>query len=87
MNYVEHCYGSDNLLKLVIFHHMLNVKTNKELVKRYTGDYCHVLHSETCTFKTVQIKDESKHSSFRDRTGGAHPHRQNWSIKSNTNCF
>jgi len=59
MNYVEHCYGSDNLLKLVIFHHMLNVKTNKQLVKHYTGDYHHVLHLGTCTFKTVQIKDES----------------------------
>lgn len=68
MNYVERCYGSNNLLKPVIFHHMLNAETNKELVKHYTGDYHHVLHLGTCTFKTVQIKDESKCFSFKDKT-------------------
>lgn len=83
MNYAEHRYGSDNLWKLVIFHGMLNVKTNKQLVKHYTGDYHHILQFGTCTFKTVQIKDESKHFSFRDGTGGVHPSRQNWSVKSN----
>lgn len=53
---------------------MLNVKTNKQLVKHYTGDYHHVSHLGTRTFKTVQIKDESKRFSFRGRTGGAHPY-------------
>lgn len=56
MNYAEHCYGSDNLWKLVIFHDMLNVKTNKQLVKHYTEDYHYVLHLEHALLRLFRLK-------------------------------